>query len=440
MRAMRSSSVDLPLWIPPALAAPVVVGFSGGLDSTVLLHRLAGDRQVRARGLRAVHVHHGLQPAADGWAAHAQRVCVALDVPLQTHHARVHRDAGCGIEAAARHARYAAFAGQLQPGDILALGHHLDDQAETFLLRALRASGIDGLAAMRPWRAHGTGWLWRPLLATPRAELLHVARAQALAWIEDPSNAGVDPDRNFLRHAVLPRLRERWPQAAEGLARSAGLAAQACDLLVDDDGALLASARTGDPAVLRIDALRTLPLARRARVLRHWIAALALPPLPAAGVTCVERMVATDVRDGDACFDYAGIRVQCWRDLLHAAPLRAPLPPGLDLEWDGITPLALPDGGRLVLEGAPAGFGAPLRVHARRGGERIRLPGRSHKHSLKRVLQMSGVPRWDRAHLPLLSDGDGRLAAAGDVVLSADFEQWLRSHGARLRWTSPHRA
>src|SRR5690606_16881113 len=107
-------------------------------------------------------------------------------------------------EAAARRARRAAFAAVMQAGDILATAHHLDDQAETFLLRALRASGPDGLAAMRPWRAFGPGWLWRPLLATPRAAVRAYAQARRLAWIEDPSNAHTDLDRNFLRHEVLP--------------------------------------------------------------------------------------------------------------------------------------------------------------------------------------------------------------------------------------------
>ncbi|TKS53695.1 tRNA lysidine(34) synthetase TilS [Luteimonas yindakuii] len=435
------ASVDLPQWIPPGVAGPVLVGFSGGLDSTVLLHRLAVDRDVRAQGLRAVHVHHGLQPAADDWAAHAVQTCAALDVPLEIHHARVQRDAGHGMEAAARHARYAAFEARLQPGGILALAHHLDDQAETFLLRALRASGVEGLSAMRPWRAHGTGWLWRPLLATPRAHLLHQAREQALLWIEDPSNAGLDPDRNFLRHAVLPRLRERWPQAAEGLARSAGFAAQASDLLAADDVEAFAAARCDDPAVVRVDVLGSLPAARRARVLRHWIATLGLPPLPANGVAYIEQMLASKAHDGDACFDYAGTRVQRWRDLLHAGPVRAPLPPDLDLAWDGTSPLALPDGGALRLEAGALAlrFDAPLRVHARRGGERIRLPGRGHHHSLKQVLQMLDVPRWERAHLPLLSAADGSLLAAGDRVLSAGFDQWLRTRNARLRWTPPGR-
>jgi tRNA(Ile)-lysidine synthase len=157
-------------------ARAVLVGLSGGLDSVVLLHLLAAQPSIRAAGLRAIHVHHGLQAAAGEWAAHCHALCDALGVPFQVMKVEVVRDAGGGLEAAAREARRAAFADALRDDEVLALAHHRDDQAETFLLRALRASGPDGLAAMQPWQRFATGWLWRPLLGVPRTQLLAHAR------------------------------------------------------------------------------------------------------------------------------------------------------------------------------------------------------------------------------------------------------------------------
>ena len=232
-----------PLRLPPLPQPghPLLIGFSGGLDSTVLLQLLASDPSMHRAGLRALHVHHGLQAAADAWAEHCARQAAALGVALEVLRVDVPRDGGHGLEAAAREARYAALAAALAPGETLATAHHLDDQAETFLLRALRASGPEGLGAMRPWRRFAGGWHWRPLLALPRATLQAWAQAHALEWIEDPSNALPDPDRNFLRLQVLPMLQRRWPHAAAALARSAELSAQA-DALLDADGykALLA--------------------------------------------------------------------------------------------------------------------------------------------------------------------------------------------------------
>jgi len=225
--------------LPDPAPAAVLVGLSGGLDSSVLLHALAQQPRYRRAGLRAVHVHHGLHPDADAWADQCAAVCAALAIPLQVLRVQVPRDGGHGLEAAARQARRAAFAEALAAGEWLALAQHRDDQAETFLLRALRASGADGLAAMQPLRGFAHGKLWRPLLALPRDALQAYAQRHALQWIEDPSNADPGFDRNFLRLRVLPLLRQRWPHAAAALARSAQLCGEAAALLEQDDQAAL---------------------------------------------------------------------------------------------------------------------------------------------------------------------------------------------------------
>ena len=428
--------IDLPLPdLLPNAHGCLVVGYSGGLDSTVLLHAFAQTPALHARGLHAVHVHHGLQADADAWAAHCMATCARLEVPCSVVRVDVARDSGEGPEAAARAARHAAFAAQLGAGDVLALAHHRDDQAETVLLRALRASGPDGLTAMRPLRRFANGWLWRPLLALPRAQLVAYAQAHGLEWIEDPSNAVDDADRNFLRNRVLPLLRTRWPHADAALSVVAALQAETGALLDVGDDDALATARTPDPAVLRLDALRALPDARRARVLRRWIAALQGPPLPARAIDWCNVDLEMGRTDRVPRFDWAGHRLQRWRGLLQAGPIRAPLDAGFTATWDGGAPLQLPDGGRLWLDGAPAG--RVWTVRARQGGERIRLPGRAHTHALKHVLQSLGVPPWLRAQLPMLLDADGQVMAAGDLAFDAGFDVWLRDSDRRLHWSPP---
>ncbi|WP_238346333.1 tRNA lysidine(34) synthetase TilS [Luteimonas saliphila] len=438
-----------PADMPAAADAPLLVGFSGGLDSTVLLHRLARDGEWRARGLRAIHVHHGLHAGAETWAAHCARMCAQLEVPLDIARVRVERDSGDGLEAAARRARYAAFAAALGSGGILVLAHHRDDQAETFLLRALRGSGIEGLAAMRTWRRFEDGWLWRPLLELPRQALCGYARAHALHWIEDPSNRDEAHDRSFLRRQVMPALRARWPHADAAFARAAELQRGASTLLADADAQALATARCADPRCLRVAALASLPGARRARVLRRWVDETGLPPLPAEGVAQVDHLVLATAPTDAAAFAWRGAIVRRWRDLLWAGPALPAAPSMVCLHWDGTGSLAWPGGGALVLEAAPPGFATsksahpvapdapdpPFVAHARAGGERIALPGRRHSHALKHVLQDLGVPPWIRTRLPLLSDRDGNLLAAADLVYSARFDAWLRSTGRRLTWS-----
>ena len=415
---------------------PVLAGFSGGLDSSVLLHACAASPSLRESGLRAIHVHHGLHRDADDWAAHCEQFCSALDIPLTVVRVTVSGH-GHGPEAAARKARHAAFNEALRDGEVLALAHHRDDQAETFLLRALRASGPDGLAAMRPWRRFGRGWLWRPLLDLPRARLLTYAREHGLHWIEDPGNADTGFDRNFLRHHVMPLLRERWPHVDAAFARSAALSGEAVDLLDEEDACALADARQKDPRVLGVGALLQLPTTRRARVLRRWIAQLGLPPLPAGGVARIEHELLPAVADRVAGFAWHGALVRRWRDLLHADWQRPSLPKDWALQWDGRDPVRLPDGSLLALEGA-GHFNASLLLGARQGGERITLPGRVHSHALKHVLQDLGVPPWLRERLPLLSSPQGELLAAGDMAYSGRVDAWLRANDARLRWSCAH--
>lgn len=409
----------------------LLVGYSGGLDSSVLLHALALHPESRTSGLRAIHVHHGLNSDADAWAAHCQRNCDHLGVELVVERVQVN-DTGLGREGEARAARHAAFARHLCDGEVLALAHHGDDQAETFLLRALRGSGVDGLAAMRPWRAHANGWLWRPLLELSPDALHEYAATHGLTWLEDPSNTDASLDRNFLRTHLLPLLRTRWPHAGASFARSAMLSAEAAELLDEGDDDALNEVRDGVDT-LNVEALLSLPAARRTRVVRRWVAERGLPPLPGNGIACIERDLLVSDTDSEARFEWAGHFIQQWRRRLHAHPIPQAFPADWSDAWDGSEILQLPTGAALELRGA-ARFDAPLRVHARQGGERIILPGRAHHHRLKHVLQDLDIPPWRRSGMPLLTNADGALQAAGDRILSAAFEAWLQARGARLDW------
>ncbi|QSQ32044.1 tRNA lysidine(34) synthetase TilS [Xanthomonas translucens] len=427
-----ASSCAVSAALPDPAPAAVLVALSGGLDSSVLLHALAHQPHYRRAGLRALHVHHGLHADADAWADHCAGFCAALAIPLQVLRVQVPRDSGHGLEAAARQARRAAFAQVLGEGEWLALAQHRDDQAETFLLRALRASGPDGLAAMQGLRSFAQGMLWRPLLALPRSALHAYAQRHALHWIEDPSNADPGFDRNFLRLQVVPLLRQRWPHADAALARSAQLCGEAGALLEDGDQAALEALREHATAPLSLPPLRALPAPRRARVLRRWVAQAGLPPLPAAGLLAIERTLLHARADAAAQFAWHGATLRGWRDALYAERDPPPLPADWQAQWDGRAPLALPDGRRLrLLADAPLVFDAPLLVRLRQGGERVLLPGRVHSQALKQVLQEAAVPPWQRARLPLLFDAERLLAAGADIV-AAPLHAWLQARNARL--------
>ena len=183
-------------------ARRIAVALSGGIDSVTLLH------QLKDRGVSAIHVHHGLSPNADAWAAFCRKLCKRWGVPLKVYRVKVSR-AGEGLEAAARRARYEAFAEA--NADCIALAHNLDDQAETVLMNLLRGAGPRGASGMaRESRFRGKT-LVRPLLDTPRAAIVAYARHHGLEWIEDESNTDEALTRNFVRRSVGPILEQRFP-------------------------------------------------------------------------------------------------------------------------------------------------------------------------------------------------------------------------------------
>jgi tRNA(Ile)-lysidine synthase len=237
----------------------------------------------------------------------------------------------------------------------------------------------------------------------------------------------------------MPLLAERWPEASASLARSAELLAEDAELLAGEAQRRLLAVRSEDSATLNATALLALPEAWRRRVLRHWLAGLGLPLPPARGFARIDAELLGSRHDAQPALRWAGLRLERWRGLLHVEREQAPLARDFECAWDGRAPLALPDGGCLELcafetGGALPDALAPLRVAARQGGERIRLPGRTHSHALKDCLQRAALPPWLRRRLPLLHAPDAELLAAGDAVLSARWQDEVGARGMRLRW------
>lgn len=403
----------------------LTVGFSGGLDSTVLLHVLA---HLRPAGLQldALHVDHGWRPESADWARHCIARATALGVGCRVLRIEARTAPGESPEAAARTARYAALAARLDAGSALLTAQHADDQAETVLLMLLRGAGPKGLAAMPEDAALGTGRLWRPLLGVSRAALQAYATHYRLDWLDDPANTDTDYDRVFLRERLMPVLVGRFPAAARTLARSARLSAEAqaaVETLAaqDLDGLSDSVAESaGAAGTLAVAGLRALPPARARAALRLWIERLGLPLPPAARLDSVLRDLLPARRDAEPCVCWPGAELHRFRERLHAfAPLPA-LPHGLCLDWPDGAELSVPGLGTLCWQPARgtgldaarlAGRTVTLRLRA--GGERFRPAGRRHAQELKKLLQAAGIAPWLRARLPLLYIGDELVAVAG---------------------------
>ncbi|MDX2345721.1 MAG: tRNA lysidine(34) synthetase TilS [Legionella sp.] len=357
------------------------VGLSGGLDSTVLLHLLASNNQLRDK-LHAVHIHHGLSQHADAWHTHCKAFCAQYHIQFTLKSIQFNKTAN--LEATARDARRAVFDALIHPSDCLLLAHHKNDQAETLLLNLLRGTGIDGLAAMPQTQPFGEGDLIRPLLHLTREDLNAYAKQHALTWIEDESNQDTHFSRNYLRHEILPRLKTRWPDALSAL-NTCATHAQAATKNLDDLAYLDCPELALKPLKLELHALYDLPRQRLAQVLRTWLKQHNIK-LPTTGVL---HALITEVifarQDATPCVRFHHIAIRRYQDVLY-----------LVRETE------------LVCK-------ASNTKRFRQGGERMRWRG--HTRSLKYIFQTLGVPPWLRDTIPLIFV-DNTLVAVLDFAIA----------------------
>jgi tRNA(Ile)-lysidine synthase len=411
-----------------------LVACSGGRDSLLiaaLLHHVVPDR------VRVVHVDHGLQSPSAQWAQQVTQWCAQRELPCVVH--RVHVGRG-NVEAAARQARHTALLAELLPHEVLVLGHHQQDQAETVLMRLCQ--GVVGLAAMRAhdvWQGYPR---WRPLLTATRADITAWAAALQIDYIDDPANADDHYDRVWMRQTLWPSLIQRWPSAAVGMQRTAALMHDTADILADVVAMDWAACQP-DPVhpcidVLSVPALMQLSVARQRLLLSRWLQGDEPYAPPLARVQAVLAMLTSRV-DGEARVDWQTWQVRRYQLALYRLPQHLPLAVDQHIEAQPQQCLTLPSGVWQLVEGAVepclrARLPNDWFLSARQGGERLHLSGRIGHWPLKKLLQSGGIPPWQRQMIHVLSDGQQPLGVftplgfwattAADTSLNG--WQWVR--------------
>jgi tRNA(Ile)-lysidine synthase len=413
----------------------LVIAYSGGLDSEVLLHSLAGLRESFGAQLMALHVDHGLQDESQAWSELCAAHAADLGVECRVLQVAVDVGSGQGTEAAAREARYTAFRAEMRHGDWLLSAHHKDDQAETLLLNLLRGSGPAGLAGIGAVQPFGPAWLVRPLLSYSRDELRQYAVAHDLEWIDDPSNEDRSFDRNYLRHEVFPVLQARWPDASGRLRQSALLAGEAAlllDQLADSD--LQSLGARADR--LSVSGLRALDEERQRNVLRYTVRELGLPAAPASVLHSIVTDLLPAREDAQPIVQWDGAEARRYRDQVYLFPQSARSGPARTSPFAAGCAELGPGLGLLRLDpGADQGLSkavveAGLEVRWREGGEQIKQAGQAYTKKLKKLLQEEGIVPWMRDRLPLVYSSD-RLVAVADLWIA---DEAASSPGTAIHW------
>lgn len=427
-------------------ARRIGVAWSGGRDSTALLHATAHAAAAFGVEVIALHVHHGLSPHADAWLAHCEAVCVRWrrrGLPLQLRSERIVEKPARGdsIEAWARQQRYRALRRMAvaEGVDVVLLAHHRRDQAETALLQALRGAGVAGLAGM-PRSVEREGIRWeRPWLERSRDEIDAYLRRHRLRYVDDDSNTDPRLARNRLRIAVWPALAEAFPQAEAALADSATWAQQAAACA--DELATLDLARLEGPdASLDIAAWLTLVPHRRSNVLRHWLKVTTGAPAPASLVLRLDAEL--DAR-GSKRWPLLGGELRCHRGVLRHVVHEASAPSG-DLAAESRLRIEragrhrLPGwGGALEVRrvrsgGVPFAWLAQLELRPRSGAEQFQAGIGRPPRSLKKQYQAAGIPAWQRDG-PLLYSG-GQLVFVPGLGIDARVIGLPGQAQAQLAW------
>ncbi|MDF7671063.1 tRNA lysidine(34) synthetase TilS [Orbaceae bacterium ESL0721] len=443
--------------------ASLLVAFSGGIDSTVLLHtlhrlvldrlehdqlkhdQLKQDRLNRDNSplnLRAIYIHHGLSQNADNWAAHCQAICQNWQIPLIIEHVEIDKSAG-NIEEQARNARYQAIFQHLKQNESLCLAQHQDDQCETFLLALKRGSGPAGLSAMpQELTLHHSNrniTVLRPLLSISRAQIEAYADLHGLDWIEDESNQDDRYDRNFLRLTVLPALQSRWRHFPQMVARSAALCSQQEQLLTE----LLTpelEKMVGDQGELAIEPLLNCSEYKRYALIRLWLKRHSVTMPTQKQLTLIWQTVALAREDANPQFILGNSQIRRYQQALYLLPKYAETE-NINLSWDLKSSLTLPDHiGTLHVVNSQMADNQPLnlqlldpqlldpklmcrlpnsdeqvtiRFHAT---GRIQIAGRDGSRPMKKQWQAHNIPSWQRTRIPLIFYNDRLITAVGQFV------------------------
>jgi tRNA(Ile)-lysidine synthase len=426
----------------PEGAVGLVVALSGGADSAALLVGVValGAGGFRGLPLRAVHIDHGLQAAAAEFREACKNLCDHLRVPLELIRVEVQREAGLSIEAAARDARYAALAAQLQPLECLLTAHHRQDQAETLLLQALRGAGVKGMSAMPVCRILGAGWHVRPVLDVSHRELLQWGGDLENFKATDPMNVDLRFDRTYLRKALWPLIETRWPGAEIALSRSARHMAEAQELLDRAAAADVARLRDGD--ALSVPALRALPQANRMNAIRAWLKEAGVEAPSTARLAEALRQAFDADADHQPAIVWGNRALRRYRQRLFLTEADCPRLEG-ERPWAGTLGSSIALGanlGNLTWRAQIGGIAADalpavVIVRSRDGGEKLK-PARSAKsQTVQHLCQSQGVLPWMRDALPLVFAGD-ELIAVADLWVEA---RWCAAPGApglKVAWNN----
>lgn len=394
-----------------------VVAYSGGVDSTVLLHAM----NVLKMPLHAVHINHHMHADCEQWSEHCERICLSWSIPCTILHTHIKKKVQTSLEETARDARYQLLSEFINQKSCLVTAHHKNDLAETLLLQLLRGAGPAGLSAMSEEQEFFSGKQLRPMLAFGRNQIEAYAQQNDLTWVEDPSNLSNDFDRNYLRNEIMPKVLNRWQGALTTLSRAADLQADALECLNDLAELDLQTANTSNASVLQNSVLQKMKHVRLCNVLRCWIQQhdMRVPSKKQLEQIIVDIVNNTSAESSPAQTWVDG-EIRRYRDQLYLMRPLSPHDVHQVFEWEITEPLHIQSLQRTLTNddlrknsvSLPQGVKS-IQVRFRTGGESLKPFGKRHHRSLKNLFQEGDIPPWERERIPLIYYDEELISVLG---------------------------
>lgn len=436
----------------PAGRIAIGVAYSGGLDSSTLLHLMHGYAQQQAIKLVAFHVHHGLSANADAWLDHCAVECAKSNITFDAQRVQISGADSTGVEAAARNSRYAALGAMCRRHDVplLLTAHHQDDQAETVLLQLMRGSGVAGLSGMDIANAapdllgDASPMMARPLLSMSRHQLESYVTTHNISHVDDESNTDTRYTRNALRHQMMPALSDNFPGFQARVARSAKHAQSAQRLLIEL--AMIDHAQCAEGNALVISRMQILSIDRIDNLLRYWFGTRHIRMPSTAWLAELREQLFTAKADAQLCVTHADCDIRRYRDQVFITPRRVEIDPEdkprMTFQWSGESEMAFAQlRGRLLFESAKQGFpidwlaAQSLVIALRTGGERLKPAANRPTRALKYHYQARNVPAWERERVPVVTSTTVKqLLFAAGIGMDCTYFGTDESPKIALRW------
>lgn len=399
------------------------LGFSGGVDSHALLHALFTLKKKNYPWeVKVVHVNHQLHPKASQWVEFCQNCCQSYGFPLIVYTLDSSPPKGASVEAFAREKRYEIFKSLIKEGDLFFTAHHKDDQAETFLLQLFRGAGIRGLSGIRQKVPLGQGTLVRPLLQISREAIEHYAKENHLTWIQDPSNTNDCYDRNYIRHHVLPVIKQRWPSVSTTIARTASHCLQSDIVLWNEARNQFFNAYDTHHDALNLTFFSMLTMQQIKDIIRYFFEYKGYKFPTAAHIDTIFQTVIGSKYDKNPELRIGNAIVRRNKNLLYLEPflsLDELSIKSYEKSFELKDSLKLPFGVGTLRLRRNMGIGLDLPEQAscivrfRRGGETIQLFSQKISKKVKKLLNEWNVPPWQRKLLPFVYYQNELVAIVG---------------------------